>query len=56
MESNQENRRRRIRRNLRRHRLSYEGAGGAEVGVGQAAEASAEDGGGGTQKASRKVI
>ena len=51
MESDAENRRWRLWRDLRRYRPRYEGAGCSQAGVGQAAQAGPQDGGGCAEEA-----
>ena len=53
MESYQENRWRRLRRDIRGDRLGDEGAGGPQAGVCQAAQTSPQDGGGGAEETTR---
>ena len=53
MESHQEDRRWRIRRDIRGDRPGDQGAGGPQAGVRQAAQAGSQDGGGGAEKITR---
>ena len=55
MESYQENRWRRLRRDIRGDRLGDEGAGGPQVGVCQAAQTGSQDGGGGAEETTRSI-